>query len=161
MVSEENLGPLHLSSGSSVESHPPSVSLQPSQQQQQVVVGSYPQSIVPAPHQVNPEPQRPARHVQDPLGGTPDAVKEGSNGSEPANGKPEKAQKPPLRRTSCTRDRLDRSTKFQLTVLQFPFYTPATTMKRKQNRLPELEGLSDRERLTRLGLLSLESRSVR
>ncbi|XP_048381911.2 serine/threonine-protein kinase WNK3-like [Stegostoma tigrinum] len=117
MVSEENLGPLHLSSGSSVESHPPSVSLQPSQQQQQVV-GSYPQSIVPAPHQVNPEPQRPARHGQDPLGGTPDAVKEGSNGSEPANGKPEKAQKPPLRRTSCTRDRLDRSTKFQLTVLQ-------------------------------------------
>ncbi|XP_043542153.1 serine/threonine-protein kinase WNK3-like, partial [Chiloscyllium plagiosum] len=62
VVSEENLCPQHLSSGSSVESHPVSLSHQPSQQQ---VMSNYPQSMAPTPHQATPDPQRPARHVQD------------------------------------------------------------------------------------------------
>ncbi|XP_041035498.1 serine/threonine-protein kinase WNK3-like [Carcharodon carcharias] len=69
-------------------------------------------------HQVTPESQRSARHVQDSLSAAPDAIKEGANGSDVGNGKLEKAQKSQPKRTSCARDRLDKSTKFQLTVLQ-------------------------------------------
>ncbi|XP_078061376.1 serine/threonine-protein kinase WNK2-like, partial [Mustelus asterias] len=69
-------------------------------------------------HQVTPESQRPARHLQDSLSTTPDAIKEGANGSDVGNGKLEKTQKSQAKRPLCARDRLDKSTKFQLTVLQ-------------------------------------------
>ncbi|XP_038638022.1 serine/threonine-protein kinase WNK3-like isoform X3 [Scyliorhinus canicula] len=69
-------------------------------------------------HHVIPEPQQITRHGQDPLSVTPDAIKEGANGSDVGNGKTEKTQKSLSKRPSCARDRLDKSTKFQLTVLQ-------------------------------------------
>ncbi|GCB77755.1 hypothetical protein scyTo_0017651, partial [Scyliorhinus torazame] len=69
-------------------------------------------------HHVIPEPQQVPRHGQDPPSATPDAIKEGANGTDVGNGKTEKTQKSLPKRPSCARDRLDKSTKFQLTVLQ-------------------------------------------